>query len=88
MRLSPAELQIISQIMHQEDAEAEVYLYGSRVDDNAKGGGIDLLVLSHKIDWPNCTRDSGSVRSISPFTQTATAHLQRLPSSQGCAYDE
>jgi predicted nucleotidyltransferase len=50
MRLSPIECQIISQIIHQEDAEAEVYLYGSRVDDNARGGDIDLLVLSQKID--------------------------------------
>lgn len=50
MRLSPTERQIISQTIHQVDAAATVYLYGSRVDDNAKGGDIDLLVLSKKID--------------------------------------
>jgi predicted nucleotidyltransferase len=50
MRLSETERQIISQTIHQADAAAAVYLYGSRVEDEAKGGDIDLLVLSQKID--------------------------------------
>ncbi len=31
------------------DAEAKLYLYGSRVFDDKKGGDIDLAVLSDKI---------------------------------------
>jgi len=50
MRLSQTERQIISQTIHQADEKAEIYLYGSRADDDAKGGDIDLLVISQQID--------------------------------------
>ena len=50
MRLTAKERHCISETIRQADAEARVFLYGSRVDDQAKGGDIDLLVLSRKID--------------------------------------
>ena len=50
MRLTSSEQQAISHAIHQVDVDALIYLYGSRVDDHAKGGDIDLLVLSPKID--------------------------------------
>ncbi|MEO8109213.1 MAG: nucleotidyltransferase domain-containing protein [Ginsengibacter sp.] len=33
------------------DAEAQIYLFGSRVNDAAKGGDIDILVISNKIGF-------------------------------------
>lgn len=52
MRLTREEHPTISNTIHQADAEAIIYLFGSRVDDSARGGDIDLLVLSKKIDLP------------------------------------
>ena len=50
MRLAYEEQLVISDTIHQADADAMIYLFGSRVDDTAKGGDIDLLVLSKRIN--------------------------------------
>ncbi len=50
MRLANEEQSAISNAIHQVDAGASIYLFGSRTDDTAKGGDIDILVLSKKID--------------------------------------
>lgn len=50
MRLSESERQVILHAISARDPQAEVYLFGSRVDDDARGGDIDLLVLSKEID--------------------------------------
>lgn len=45
MRLTPAQVQTVVRIVseHAGDA-ARTYLFGSRLDDRARGGDIDLLV--------------------------------------------
>jgi len=50
MRLASEEQSVIRRAIAQADANAQVYLFGSRADDTAKGGDIDLLVLSKKIN--------------------------------------
>ncbi|MBS1227036.1 MAG: nucleotidyltransferase family protein [Proteobacteria bacterium] len=50
MRLDAKEQSAISDTIRQVDADALIYLFGSRADDAAKGGDIDLLVLSKTID--------------------------------------
>jgi uncharacterized protein len=51
MRLSPIEQRLIQDSIAAIDPDAEIYLFGSRVDDEARGGDIDLLVLSNRIDF-------------------------------------
>ena len=45
MRLTDAQAQAIKQFAHQIAGEhAHVRLFGSRLDDNARGGDLDLLL--------------------------------------------
>ena len=51
MRLTPEQASVIRDAIAREiSPDARVWLFGSRVDDSAKGGDIDLLVVSRKID--------------------------------------
>jgi predicted nucleotidyltransferase len=56
MRLSQQEQKVISNSILRVDPGARIFLFGSRVDDQARGGDIDLLVLSDCIGfddlWP------------------------------------
>lgn len=45
MRLSPAQARVIIQCVRQQfGADAGVAVFGSRLDDQARGGDVDLLV--------------------------------------------
>ncbi len=46
MRVLKPEINIIKNNILKFDKDAEVYLFGSRVDDNKKGGDIDILIVS------------------------------------------
>jgi uncharacterized protein len=50
MRLSHQEQTAIMAAIGQADPHAQVYLYGSRANDQLLGGDIDLLLLSQKIN--------------------------------------
>ena len=49
MRLAENEKSAIRAAIREVDSDASIYLFGSRADDAAKGGDIDLLVLSKRI---------------------------------------
>ncbi len=49
MRLAEFEIRAIKEAVYLEDENADIYIFGSRVDDDAKGGDIDILVISQKL---------------------------------------
>jgi predicted nucleotidyltransferase len=52
MRLSQEEREAIVKTVHEFLPRAEVLLYGSRVDDEKRGGDIDLLILNEEpVGW-------------------------------------
>ncbi|MEK7720825.1 MAG: nucleotidyltransferase domain-containing protein [Elusimicrobiota bacterium] len=51
MRLKKEEINLIVRSVRALDNRARILLFGSRVDDAKKGGDIDLLVLSKKLDY-------------------------------------
>ena len=51
MRLSPNAAKVIHDAVHAHfGKDAEVWLFGSRVDDSRKGGDIDLYVETDEMD--------------------------------------
>jgi len=45
MRLSSDELNVLKSKLYSLSGSAQLYLFGSRVDDTKKGGDIDLLII-------------------------------------------
>lgn len=65
MRLTPEQSEIIRKAAETAfGAETRVWLFGSRVDDQKRGGDIDLLIQS-------------PTRSDEPGEDAATANLRR-----------
>lgn len=56
MRLSPQEIETIREAVRQMDREAEIYLFGSRANDAARGGDIDLLIVSNRLGFRDMLR--------------------------------
>ena len=51
VRLSEEEIEIIKNAIRKYDPDAEIIIFGSRTDLSKKGGDIDILVISKKIDY-------------------------------------
>ena len=49
MRLTDNEQNAIRNVIYKWDPDAKIWLFGSRVDDRAKGGDIDLLIISSQL---------------------------------------
>lgn len=58
MRLKESEISIIKEAIISLDQSAKIYLFGSRVYDDKKGGDIDLLIFSRKLT----NRDKSRIR--------------------------
>lgn len=50
MRLGSEQTRVIKDVIAQSDPLAEVFLFGSRAKETERGGDIDLLIMSSKID--------------------------------------
>jgi len=49
MRLTETEKKVLIDAVHAHDPSASVWLFGSRVDDQKKGGDIDVAIQSKRI---------------------------------------
>lgn len=49
MRLYKEQIEVLKNKLKTLSSTAKIYLFGSRVDDTAKGGDIDLLVISDEL---------------------------------------
>jgi predicted nucleotidyltransferase len=48
MRLNPEIANYLKQLIQEKIPGSTIYLFGSRVDDNALGGDIDLMILTNE----------------------------------------
>ncbi|NLH71739.1 MAG: nucleotidyltransferase domain-containing protein [Verrucomicrobia bacterium] len=56
MRLSEHVAKVIGDTVRAADPQAQVWLHGSRVDDTARGGDIDILVVSDTLTFHDIVR--------------------------------
>ena len=49
MRLLKEEVDTLKTKLYELSNDAKIYLFGSRVDDNKRGGDIDLLIISKRL---------------------------------------
>ena len=56
LRLTTNEVTTIKKVVYSLDPQAKIYLFGSRVDDNKRGGDIDLLIFSNELTQEDISR--------------------------------
>ncbi|OQK15836.1 DNA polymerase III subunit beta [Methyloprofundus sedimenti] len=87
MRITEQQKQKIKQVVAAlVSGDAQVILFGSRVDDTKKGGDIDLLImLSERVEHPAQLAAKISAQLIRPFygrkvdVLLSAPNLQTLP---------
>ena len=53
MRLTQNQRNIITTTIKEFDSNAEIRLFGSRMDDQKKGGDIDIFIISSRLSYRN-----------------------------------
>ena len=56
MRLSKKEIEVLKSTLNRIGKPYKLYLFGSRADDNKRGGDIDLLVVSKQLSKKDLRR--------------------------------
>ncbi|MBU0661729.1 nucleotidyltransferase domain-containing protein [Patescibacteria group bacterium] len=64
MRLTKKEIATINAVIAKYDKFAGIHLFGSRIDDNKKGGDIDLLVFSDNLTFDDNLRIKIELKEI------------------------
>ena len=63
MRLGVDQISAIKSAVKMVDADAEIKLFGSRIDDEKRGGDIDLLIDSSIMGWREVAKLRGLLES-------------------------
>ena len=63
MRLGVDQVCAIKSAVKMVDADAEIKLFGSRIDDEKRGGDIDLLIDSSIMGWREVAKLRGLLES-------------------------
>ncbi len=61
MRINSEQRRIVINSIHTIDPDARIWLFGSRVDNERRGGDINLAILSSRIGRPECMKIRRSI---------------------------
>ena len=64
MRLSKKEIEIIKGTIRQNIDNSTIYLFGSRVNENKRGGDIDIFIIADKIDYDTKLKIKAKLHSL------------------------